>query len=111
MSARRGAQFVPIGMLTICSKTFPPKTTKMLSTRNYKWVIRATVISSVHLQELVPLAYSSWQWLTRQMLSRLTHTRLIRHAIRGIGTSSVVYQASSARLNRSTCNKKLLLLN
>ena len=34
MSARRGVQFVPIGMPTICWKTFPPKTTKMLSTRN-----------------------------------------------------------------------------
>ena len=34
MSARRGAQFVPIGMPIICWKTFPPKTTKMLSTRN-----------------------------------------------------------------------------
>ena len=36
MSARRGAQFVPIGMPTISWKTFPPKTTKMLSTRNSK---------------------------------------------------------------------------
>ena len=34
MLARRGAQFVPIGMPTICWKTFPPMTTKMLSTRN-----------------------------------------------------------------------------
>ena len=34
MSARRGAQFVSIGMPTICWKTFPPKTTEMLSTRN-----------------------------------------------------------------------------
>ena len=34
MLARKGAQFVPIGMPTICWKTFPPKTTKMLSTRN-----------------------------------------------------------------------------
>ena len=33
MSARRGAQFVPIGMLTVCLKTFPAKTTKILSTR------------------------------------------------------------------------------
>ena len=34
MSARRGAQFVPIGMPTVCWKTFPAKTTKILSTRN-----------------------------------------------------------------------------
>ena len=34
MLARRGAQFVPIGMPTACWKTFPAKTTKMLSTRN-----------------------------------------------------------------------------
>ena len=34
MSARRRAQFVPIGMPTVCWKTFPAKTTKILSTRN-----------------------------------------------------------------------------
>ena len=34
MSARIGAQFVPIGMATICWKTFAQKTTKMLSTTN-----------------------------------------------------------------------------
>ena len=34
MSARRGAQFVSMGMPIICWKTFPAKTTKMLSTRN-----------------------------------------------------------------------------
>ena len=30
MSARRGAQLVPIGMPIICWKTCPPKTTKMM---------------------------------------------------------------------------------
>ena len=45
MSARRGAQFVPIGMPTICWKTFPPKTTKMLSTRNSSML---TMSSSVY---------------------------------------------------------------
>ena len=34
MSARRGTQFVPIRMPTVCWKTFPAKTTKILSTRN-----------------------------------------------------------------------------
>ena len=34
MSTRSGAQFVPIGMPTVCWKTFPAKTTKILSTRN-----------------------------------------------------------------------------
>ena len=34
MSARKGARFVPIGMPTICWKTFPAKNTKMLSIRN-----------------------------------------------------------------------------
>ena len=34
MSVRRGAQFVPIGMPTVSWKTFPAKTTKILSTRN-----------------------------------------------------------------------------
>ena len=33
MSARRGAHFVPIGIPTICWKTFPAKTTKTMSTR------------------------------------------------------------------------------
>ena len=46
MSARRGAQFVPIGMPTICLKTFPPKTTKMLSTRNSSMLMMS---SSVYL--------------------------------------------------------------
>ena len=46
MSARRGAQFVPIGMPTICWKTFPPKTTKMLSTRNSSMLMMS---SSVYL--------------------------------------------------------------
>ena len=34
MSSRRGAQFASIGMPTVCWKTFPAKTTKILSTRN-----------------------------------------------------------------------------
>ena len=46
MSARRGAQFVPIGMPTICWKTFPPKTTKMLSTRISSMIMMS---SSVYL--------------------------------------------------------------
>ena len=46
ISARRGAQFVPIGMPIICWKTFPPKTTKMLSTRNSSML---TMSSSVYL--------------------------------------------------------------
>ena len=33
-SARRGAHFVLMGMPIICWKTFPAKTTTMLSTRN-----------------------------------------------------------------------------
>ena len=46
MSARRGAQFVPIGMPAICWKTFLPKTTKMLSTRNSSMLMMS---SSVYL--------------------------------------------------------------
>ena len=34
MLARRGEQFVPIWMPTVCWNTFPAKTTKILSTRN-----------------------------------------------------------------------------
>ena len=39
MSARRAAQFVPMGMPIIYWKTFPAKTTKMLSTRNSSGLI------------------------------------------------------------------------
>ena len=46
MSARRRAQFVPIGMPSICWKTFPPKTTKMVSTRNSSMLMMS---SSVYL--------------------------------------------------------------
>ena len=35
-SARRGAQFVPIGMLTVCCKPFPTKIKIILSTRNLR---------------------------------------------------------------------------
>ena len=45
-SARRGAQFVPKGMPIICWKTFPAKTTKMLSTRNSSILMMS---SSVYL--------------------------------------------------------------
>ena len=34
MLARRGMPYVPIGMPTVCWKTIPAKTTKMLSPRN-----------------------------------------------------------------------------
>ena len=34
MSARRGVQFVPIWMPTVCWKTFPTKTTNVVSIRN-----------------------------------------------------------------------------
>ena len=46
MSPRRMAHFVPIGMPTICWKTFPPKTTKILSTRN-KFILKLS--SSVYM--------------------------------------------------------------
>ena len=46
ISARRGAQFVPFGMPTICWKTFLPKTTKMLSNRNSSMLMMS---SSVYL--------------------------------------------------------------
>ena len=43
MSARRGAQFLPIGMPAICWKTFFPKTMKMLSKRNSSMLIISNV--------------------------------------------------------------------
>ena len=46
MSARRRAQFVPIGMTTICWKTLPPKTTKMLRNKNSSMLI---ISSSVYM--------------------------------------------------------------
>ena len=45
MSARRRAQFVPMGIPIICWRTFPAKTTKMLSTRNSSIL---TISSSVY---------------------------------------------------------------
>ena len=44
MSARRRAQLVPIGMPTICLKTFPPKTTKMFLTRNYSMLMMSSSV-------------------------------------------------------------------
>ena len=44
MSARRGAQFVAIGMPTNCWKTFPPKTMKMLSTRNSSMLMMSSPV-------------------------------------------------------------------
>ena len=52
MSARRGAQLVPMGMPIICWKTFPAKTTKMLSTRNSSILMMSN--QSVPLQNRVP---------------------------------------------------------
>ena len=46
MSARRGAQSVPIGMPTVCWKTLPPKTMNMLLTRNSSMLVMS---SSVYL--------------------------------------------------------------
>ena len=46
MSARRGAQFVPMGMPIICWKTFTAKTSKMLLTRNSSILMMS---SSVYL--------------------------------------------------------------
>ena len=46
MSVRRGAKSVAVGMPTICVKTFPPKTMKILSTRNTSMLMRS---SSVYL--------------------------------------------------------------
>ena len=40
MSARRGAQFVPIGIPTICWKTFPAKTFMFKNgNRRYKYLV------------------------------------------------------------------------
>ena len=39
MSARRGAQFVPIKMPTICCKTFPLKTTWKISSTRFGWLV------------------------------------------------------------------------
>ena len=46
MLARRGAQFVPMGMPIICWKTFPAQTTKILSTRHSSILMMS---SSVYL--------------------------------------------------------------
>ena len=44
MSARRGARLVPIGMPTIYWKTFLPKTTEMLSTRNSSMLMMSSAV-------------------------------------------------------------------
>ena len=57
MTAGRVAQFVPMGMPIICWKTFPAKTTKMVSTRNSSiHLLQCTCSSnqSVPLQNRVP---------------------------------------------------------
>ena len=46
MSGRRGTQLVSIGMPTTCWKIFPPKITKLLSTRNSSMLVMS---SSVYL--------------------------------------------------------------
>ena len=56
-SANRGGQSVPMGMPIICRKTFPAKTTKMLSTRNSSILIMSSSVysnQSALLQSRVP---------------------------------------------------------
>ena len=60
MSARRRAQLVPIGIPTICLKTFPPKITKMFLTRNSSMLIMSYSVyflfeSECSLTKLGPL--------------------------------------------------------
>jgi hypothetical protein len=47
-SARRGAQFVPIGMPTTCWNSVPPKETNMLSMRNSVFSIKTFDFSTLH---------------------------------------------------------------
>ena len=61
ISAKKGAQLVPIGMTIICWKTFPPKTMQILSTRNYKMLI---------LQSSLYLLFKSECSLTKKSPSR-----------------------------------------
>ena len=56
LSARRGAQFVPIGMPTVCWKTFPAKTTKTLSTRNSSILL---MLASEYLVFVAPAQQSA----------------------------------------------------
>ena len=51
MSARRGAPLLPMGMPIICMKTFPAKTTKMLSTRNLSILMMSSSMYSLFESE------------------------------------------------------------
>ena len=61
MSARRGDQFVQIGMPTICWKTFSPQIMKMLSTRNSFMLIMSSSVYFLFESEcsLTKLGFSS----------------------------------------------------
>ena len=49
--ARRGAQFVPMGMAIFGWKTFPGKTTKMLSTRNSSILMMSSSVNLLFKSE------------------------------------------------------------
>ena len=77
MSARSGAQFVPIGMPTVCWKTFPAKTTKNIVNKKLKHLgdvvfrvlvfrIRVLLHKNMFLHALIPniciYGYRFWKW-------------------------------------------------
>ena len=76
MSARGGAQFVPIGIPTICWKTFPVKTTKMLSTRNSSILMMSSSENLFLESECSFTRYASLWPKTRYLYLRLPFLKM-----------------------------------
>ena len=75
MSAGKGGQFVPIGMPTICWKTFPPKTTKTLSTRNSSMLMMSSPVYSFFESECSLTKYGPSRPKTRNLYPRFPFLR------------------------------------
>ena len=73
MSARKGAQFVPIEMPTICRKTFPLKTTKMLSTRNFSVLMMSYLISVLVFRKIFFSHQDTWKHVLTNYHKSLLH--------------------------------------
>ena len=71
MSVRRGTPFFPIGIPTICWKTFPAKTKKMLYTRNSSILMMSSSEYFILESECSFTQYASSSLNTRHLYLRL----------------------------------------
>jgi hypothetical protein len=71
-SARRGAQFVPIGMPTTCWNSTPPKETNMLVMMSTKPLVKSCLVLIWRINKVVVLVFNatfnsisvkSWRWV------------------------------------------------